>query len=29
VNKMVSMSRVPGFKAVTRELVDVIRDVRA
>jgi AcrR family transcriptional regulator len=29
VNKMVSMSRVPGFKTVTRELVDVIRDVRA
>ncbi|SEG82427.1 DNA-binding transcriptional regulator, AcrR family [Thermomonospora echinospora] len=29
VNKMVSMSRMPGFKTVTRELVDVIRDVRA
>lgn len=29
VNKMVSMSRIPGFKSVTRELVDVIRDVRA
>ncbi len=29
VNRMVSMSRIPGFKSVTRELVDIIRDVRA
>ncbi|MBA9001936.1 MULTISPECIES: TetR/AcrR family transcriptional regulator [Thermomonospora] len=29
VNKMVTMSRLPGFKSVTRELVEVIRDVRA
>ncbi|GAA2619115.1 TetR family transcriptional regulator [Actinomadura fulvescens] len=29
VNKMVSMSRIPGFKSVTRELVGVIREVRA
>jgi AcrR family transcriptional regulator len=29
VNRMVSMSRLPGFKSVTRELVDVIREVRA
>ncbi|WP_116022679.1 TetR/AcrR family transcriptional regulator [Thermomonospora umbrina] len=29
VNKMVTMSRLPGFKSVTRELVNVIRDVRA
>ena len=28
VNRMVSMSRVPGFKSVTRELVQIIRDVR-
>jgi AcrR family transcriptional regulator len=28
VNRMVSMSRLPGFKSVTRELVSVIRDVR-
>ncbi|MCD0450673.1 TetR family transcriptional regulator [Actinocorallia sp. API 0066] len=29
VQKMVSMSRLPGFRSVTRELVDVIRSVRA
>jgi len=29
VNKMVSMSRLPGFRSVTRELVDIIRNVRA
>ncbi|ACZ00413.1 MULTISPECIES: TetR/AcrR family transcriptional regulator [Thermomonospora] len=29
VDKMVSMSRLPGFKSVTRELVGIIRDVRA
>lgn len=29
VQKMVSMSRLPGFRSVTRELVDVIRTVRA
>jgi AcrR family transcriptional regulator len=28
VNKMVMMSRLPGFKSVARELVGVIRDVR-
>jgi AcrR family transcriptional regulator len=28
VGRMVSMSRLPGFKSVTRELVGVIRDVR-
>jgi AcrR family transcriptional regulator len=28
VNRMVGMSRLPGFKSVTRELVGVIRDVR-
>jgi len=28
VNKMVMMSRLPGFKSVARELVAVIRDVR-
>jgi AcrR family transcriptional regulator len=28
VTKMVGMSRLPGFKSVTRELVSVIRDVR-
>ncbi|GAA3213690.1 TetR/AcrR family transcriptional regulator [Actinocorallia longicatena] len=28
VNKMVSMSRLPGFRSVTRELVDIIRNVR-
>ncbi len=28
VNRMVGMSRLPGFKSVTRELVNVIRDVR-
>ncbi|MBW8482860.1 TetR/AcrR family transcriptional regulator [Actinomadura parmotrematis] len=28
VNRMVSMSRLPGFKSVTRELVGIIRDVR-
>ncbi|GAA3961861.1 TetR family transcriptional regulator [Actinomadura viridis] len=29
VDRMVSMSRLPGFKSVTRELVGIIRDVRA
>jgi AcrR family transcriptional regulator len=29
VNRMVSMSRLPGFKSVTKELVQIIRDVRA
>ena len=29
VNRMVSMSRLPGFKSVTRELVGIIREVRA
>ncbi|GAA2442770.1 TetR family transcriptional regulator [Actinomadura vinacea] len=29
VNRMVAMSRLPGFKSVTRELVGIIRDVRA
>lgn len=29
VNKMVSMSRLPGFKSATRDLVKIIRDVRA
>ena len=29
VNRMVSMSRLPGFKSVTRELVSIIREVRA
>lgn len=29
VNRMVSMSRLPGFKSVTRDLVAIIRDVRA
>lgn len=29
VDKMVSMSRLPGFRSVARELVNVIRDVRA
>ncbi|WP_433330739.1 TetR/AcrR family transcriptional regulator [Spirillospora sp. CA-294931] len=29
VNRMVSMSRIPGFKSVTRELVSIIREVRA
>jgi AcrR family transcriptional regulator len=29
VDKMVSMSRLPGFKSVTKELVHIIRDVRA
>ena len=29
VNRMVSMSRMPGFKSVTRELVGIIREVRA
>jgi AcrR family transcriptional regulator len=28
VDKMVGMSRLPGFKSVTRELVSIIRDVR-
>ncbi|GAA1553507.1 TetR family transcriptional regulator [Actinomadura kijaniata] len=28
VNRMVSMSRLPGFKGVTRELVGIIREVR-
>jgi AcrR family transcriptional regulator len=28
VNRMVSMSRLPGFKSVTKELVQIIRDVR-
>ncbi|WP_026313477.1 TetR/AcrR family transcriptional regulator [Actinomadura flavalba] len=28
VTKMVSMSRLPGFKSVTRELVTIIREVR-
>ena len=29
VKRMVSMSRLPGFRSVTRDLVGVIRDVRA
>lgn len=29
VHRMVSMSRLPGFRGVARELVSVIRDVRA
>jgi AcrR family transcriptional regulator len=29
VDRMVSMSRLPGFRSVTRELVNIIRDVRA
>jgi AcrR family transcriptional regulator len=29
VNRMVKMSRLPGFKSVTKDLVQVIRDVRA
>ncbi|RAY14794.1 TetR/AcrR family transcriptional regulator [Actinomadura craniellae] len=29
VDRMVSMSRLPGFRSVARELVGVIRDVRA
>jgi len=29
VDRMVSMSRLPGFKSVTRELVEIIREVRA
>ncbi|MEO3785277.1 TetR family transcriptional regulator [Actinocorallia sp. B10E7] len=29
VTKMVGMSRLPGFRSVTRELVDIIRSVRA
>jgi AcrR family transcriptional regulator len=28
VDRMVSMSRLPGFKSVTRELVGIIREVR-
>ena len=29
VQRMVSMSRLPGFRSVTRDLVGIIRDVRA
>lgn len=29
VDRMVSMSRLPGFRSVTRELVNIIREVRA
>jgi hypothetical protein len=28
VNRMVSMSRLPGFSSVTRDLVGIIREVR-